>query len=662
MLVRPRPGLQEHGVSTFDVSDEIETLANEAWEPMHHQQKKQHNSIPHSSSASGSSFAKHSRESTMASSVPSSNSIGSTDLASYTFNSALRSTIRSSSSSSISSLASTSGLDIAPAIFAAIEELRESPGDGALVIGYVEVSRSPLDSLPTSPEQSPALDEGSFDTSPRASPLVHPSSNVKKQFKFEVSAQCSDGDVVAAARQSAKPGQPQGLVIKVAGRTLFCHVLPSTLAGVRKARALVHGRNLISALQGSYDASTTVSSIEEVTLQRVLSELDVKSEAYATHRLAQPIKDAASISPPARGGSKEEDAPPPLPQKDEHPARTRPSLTLPGLSSLNSPQLLVSPSSEQPTGRSPIVATNDLQDLQDRWSQSNASGRLTGSESLAGSLRRDLETPIDDNRSSKSGRSGMLAGYSLVPARWSQSTAKALTPAQPSAADEDNRSVVSSSHSRTPSPRSRTQSILQYDPSQERVIKHPIDKPLPVVQEKGESILGSRSSIAPSRTPRTSAALLSSSSHDHHAAAGESLLSMPNPHSRKESMWIRSSGNNSAAADVDEAEQQARNDFASFLAAEKARVAELEREDERRRQRRKQREDEKKRQDVLKRLEQEQQRQKVSLCFLAWRGVAWLAFSFCPVVHATAVTACRCGDEIAFLALRSRRLALDPQA
>lgn len=256
----------------------------------------------------------------------------------------------------------------------------------------------------------------------------------------------------------------------------------------------------------------------------------------------------------------------------------------------------------------------------------------------------------------------MLAGYSLVPARWSQSTAKALTPAQPSAADEDNRSVVSSSHSRTPSPRSRTQSILQYDPSQERVIKHPIDKPLPVVQEKGESILGSRSSIAPSRTPRTSAALLSSSSHDHHAAAGESLLSMPNPHSRKESMWIRSSGNNSAAADVDEAEQQARNDFASFLAAEKARVAELEREDERRRQRRKQREDEKKRQDVLKRLEQEQQRQKVSLCFLAWRGVAWLAFSFCPVVHATAVTACRCGDEIAFLALRSRRLALDPQA
>lgn len=646
----------------LDDEDAIETMASDSWTPLDATKGQAISLTPSSSSASllgrQSLTTEQMRRPDSVTVNGDGNNRSRSSGASWDFfntlnnsssSSGLPSRLRDSSSSSLSSLASTSGLDIAPAIFSAVDELRDSPSDGALIISYVEVPSS--SAANASPTDSPVLEQSSSFPSIPSFTISTDSigaSAGKKQFRFEVAARCDDSDVIEAARYAAssKADQPQGLVIKVVGRTLLCHVLPSTLTGVRRARALVHGRNLLSALSGSYDAATTVSSPAEVTLKRVLAELNIAPQAYADHRLANAFPSITHQPPPPPCEKNNEDAPPPLPSKDSRTSVVASPSAFNGLASSPQPQLQLSPSrsataaaQQSPLARSPIVATNDLRDLQDQWSQSNASVRLGSFESLTDAeavAARAAATAGNDGCRSSSRSSSSRSELTVAAATAAAAAARPRSGSSQSSSsalrDDDGRS---SAASRTPSPlarpRSQTSTILPYDASQEIVFKkpqpyqpqqHPIDKELPVVMEKGESIAG-RSSTASRSLPRTPATGTSLSSMrsglTEHASKAlppvDTLLSMPNPHSRKESMWHRPSPTN--GTDINEEEERRlrreRDDFLRFQEAEKARVAELEKEDERRRQRRKQREDEKRRQDVLKRLEAEQHaKQKVS--------------------------------------------------
>ncbi|CAO1618572.1 unnamed protein product [Sympodiomycopsis kandeliae] len=226
--------------------------------------------------------------------------------------------------------------------------------------------------------------------------------------------------LMAEIRAALQRNQVQWVVLSCKGRILVAQVFDGDVSGLRRARALVHGRSLTGCLPG-VEPMILVSSIDRLTH----SWLDLRLSAPMALNATQQRNSLTAPSPltqdtflsdhqypllsPARQSSRlgityDDDAPlrdqdrsvddqpagthlwpaspgpPPVPSKDSGYLQAKPITDDERKETLATPHLLMEPfqeprshfswySSHAPT----IEATEDLQDLQDRWSQSLAS-------------------------------------------------------------------------------------------------------------------------------------------------------------------------------------------------------------------------------------------------------------------------------------------------
>ncbi|CAO1628342.1 unnamed protein product [Parajaminaea phylloscopi] len=459
------------------------------------------------------------------------------------------------------------GLQLSEGVTTALNELRDSLEDSFVLLGY---DASTLLSSPSLSTASSSLFEDSGLTLASSSKLP------QRAFVLCVTARGSGANILSSARHNlSRRDQVQWCVLQMSGeRPVIVQSIPAEISGASRARGHVHGRQLARLVEGARTVS--ISNIDDLTEDLVTS-----TTHHAGHSSVSRIDTSRSPGPPSAVNvaavSSQDDAPvemlsqpvspapPPLPAKDgeTYMSQLQEAWLARGKSDLASsrPVTLLRPDSDiWPMPSSPLEATDALKDLQGRWSQSS-------------------DTSLVDN----------FASYgSLMEDRWN-----------------DHRATPTSEASETPS---------VYAVLQEKHIDHPLDKPLPPLAELAESSHhGSLCGAAPLTDDTAVPTWLTSgfdrvsipprSSHSS-SETDDRRLQMPNPHSRKESMWHRRtlSEERERQRELNENEQE----FLRFQEAEKQRVAQVTERERKSREQKRRQEDEEKRRQVILQLKAEQ--------------------------------------------------------
>lgn len=364
----------------------------------------------------------------------------------------------------------------------------------------------------------------------------------------------------------------------------------SARSKVRRARGLVHGRQLARLLEGN--ASASISALDQLTSEFVADKFDGAGELSNTISLSsaashpnllsntKPKSPTPEQSVECKGVMQQQtlrSVPPLLPAKNKglhsHQLHKLPTsniktnaqkLSVPSLSEMSSAGL-----KERPLPAQPSKATDALKDLQGEWARSSK-----------------LSLP-----------SGLTLAFERA-----QSVLREAPPTAGKHRPVDRRGSIDSNATSD-----------MYDILREKHIDHPIDKPLPPVKEIAESSLRSVIDSRASTVDDPNAETWLTSGFDRVSIPDRSsqssfafspVLQMPNPHDRKKSTQQRHSL--SEESDQQQLLDEDRGAFLRFQDAERQRVAKMMEDERRLMEHRKRCEDDKKREQVLHQLKAEQ--------------------------------------------------------